>query len=176
MGKKWEDELMGFRDRVLRDRVKKSGHSRDEAEDLADAAILKALEEDDVDNPLGFMIQVSRNDGETRRRKKKMQFKHQDRLAEYNARRLEVLSPLDELVQREEAEILEREMTKALASLREVEREVLEARVFNSSTTKELAKRFNLTDAAVKGLLQRAREKLRQYLKSRLYGRSSEGA
>lgn len=152
--------------------LKARGTRHHDAEDLAAEALCKGLDVENLRNPEGWLHRVLFRGAYTLGRRKKTAANHRQALGHHAARirGQAVVNPGHEMECREEAENLGKIMTEALAILTDLDRAILLHWVETYSTYEELSHRFDLSRAAVKGRLRRARARLRKYLARRLYG------
>jgi RNA polymerase sigma factor (sigma-70 family) len=170
-------ELQNHRDRLV-DWLKAHGINHHDAENLAQDALSKGLDVENLVNPEGWLFETAINGAVDLHRRKKTAIKHHQAVGHHEARICgnATCDPVAEASLFEESEIREKLLLDALAILPALDREILNHYYYSNSTYAELAKRFGLTQAAVKGRLQRARERLRSYVECRRHGPSGRTA
>ena len=162
-------ELKVHYDRLV-GRLKARGISYHDADNLAMHALCEGLDVQNLLKPQALLFRIALNRLYTLGRRMKTAAKHRQAFGRHAARIREqaVVDPVAEAIHCEEAEMLPKIMHEALATLPALDGEILMQQVYTDATYEELAQRFDLTHAAVKGRLRRARERLREYLERRL--------
>jgi DNA-directed RNA polymerase specialized sigma24 family protein len=151
--------------------LKRSGVNHHVAEDAAMDALCKQLAMGQKRfNLEAWISRIALNAAFTKGRKKNVAEKHRQMLAQHAARLREedAFEPWEEAARREESEILAKLVAEALQTLSDLEREILVLHVINAVRIESLVALFRATPGSIRGHLQRARERVRRYLASRL--------
>ncbi len=121
-----------------------------------------------IDNTLAWLKRVAKNLALSRGRKGATASKHCEPVGRYAARRQAGVDPQAELERSEQGAMVE----DALASLPASDRELLEMKVVEGLTIDQIVAMRHSSRSVVNRQLAAARERLRQAVQARLYGRS----
>lgn len=158
-------KLTEYFDRLV-GKVRARGIRLHDAEDSAAEALCKAFEAEDLRQQEAWLFSTAFHHAMTVGRRKRTAAKHKHALGRHSATiRLQntFWEVVDELGEKEQAEIASRLLKQALATLPALDREMLEKHVVDELTCGQIAEQRGMTEAAVKGRLRRARERIRNY-------------